>query len=104
MPAWKAPTGAHDAYRPGAVIRYAGGVYRNISDTFLTHSPADYPRGWERQDKPADPPKTPVWGPNVAYKAGDQVTYQGSVYKCVTGHTSLVGWEPDAVPALWAKA
>lgn len=104
VPAWKAPTGAHDAYRPGAVIRYAGGVYRNISDTFLTHSPADYPRGWERQDKPADPPKTPVWGPNVAYKAGDQVTYQGSVYKCVTGHTSLVGWEPDAVPALWAKA
>ena len=98
VPVWKAPTGAHDAYRPGAVIRYADGVYRNISDTFLTHSPADYPRGWERQDKPADPPKTPVWKAGVAYKKGDRVFYDGRAW------TSLIDanvWSPKDYPAGW---
>ncbi|MFC7443188.1 chitinase [Laceyella putida] len=41
------------------------------------------------------------WAPNVNYKVGDQVTYQGSTYSCLQAHTSLVGWEPPNVPALW---
>ena len=85
------------------MIRFDGGVYRNISDTFLSHSPADYPRGWERQDKPVDPPATPVWKAGVTYKTGDQVAHKGTTYRCITGHTSMVGWEPDQVPALWAR-
>jgi chitodextrinase len=36
-----------------------------------------------------------------AYKVGDQVTYAGISYKCLQAHTSLVGWEPPNVPALW---
>ncbi|HLY28822.1 MAG TPA: glycosyl hydrolase family 18 protein [Aggregatilineales bacterium] len=48
----------------------------------------------------------PAWAPNVAYKIGDQVTYQDSthpnhLYKCQQAHTSQVGWEPPATPALW---
>jgi len=48
----------------------------------------------------------PAWQPNTAYKIGDQVTYQDSthpnhLYKCQQAHTSLVGWEPPNVPALW---
>ena len=42
-----------------------------------------------------------VWAPGVAYKAGDQVTYNGSTYQCLQAHTSQVGWEPPNVPALW---
>lgn len=42
-----------------------------------------------------------AWAPNVAYKPGDTVTYNGKTYKCVQPHTSLLGWEPPAVPALW---
>lgn len=41
------------------------------------------------------------WAPNTAYAANDLVTYGGSTYKCVQGHTSLTGWEPPNVPALW---
>ncbi|MCX7748902.1 MAG: glycosyl hydrolase family 18 protein [Clostridia bacterium] len=41
------------------------------------------------------------WQPNIAYAAGDFVSYKGSIYKCMLPHTSLNGWEPDAVPALW---
>ncbi|MEV6986882.1 carbohydrate-binding protein, partial [Sphaerisporangium sp. NPDC051017] len=41
------------------------------------------------------------WAPNTAYATGAHVTYNGVEYECVQGHTSLVGWEPDIVPALW---
>jgi hypothetical protein len=43
----------------------------------------------------------PAWAPNVAYSVGQQVTYGGHLYKCIQAHTSLVGWEPPNVPALW---
>ncbi|HEY4391177.1 MAG TPA: glycosyl hydrolase family 18 protein [Paenibacillus sp.] len=44
-----------------------------------------------------------AWAPNVAYQANDTVTYGGDTYKAVQAHTSLVGWEPPNVPALWQK-
>jgi len=43
-----------------------------------------------------------AWAPNVAYKVGDLVSYGGKTYSCIQAHTSLVGWEPPIVPALWA--
>lgn len=43
----------------------------------------------------------PEWAPYTAYLVNDLVTYQGSVYRCRQPHTSLPGWEPPNVPALW---
>ncbi|WP_231891328.1 fibronectin type III domain-containing protein [Paenibacillus swuensis] len=43
------------------------------------------------------------WAPNTPYKINDFVTYSGSTYKCIQAHTSLTGWEPPVVPALWQK-
>ncbi|ACU39154.1 lytic polysaccharide monooxygenase [Actinosynnema pretiosum subsp. pretiosum] len=43
------------------------------------------------------------WAPNTPYKTGDQVTYSGATYKCIQGHTTLLGWEPSATPALWQR-
>jgi chitinase len=31
------------------------------------------------------------------------VSYNGVTYKCIQGHTSLTGWEPPNVPALWGR-
>lgn len=42
-----------------------------------------------------------AWAPNVAYAVNDTVTYNGSTYKCLQAHTSIVSWEPSNVPALW---
>lgn len=42
-----------------------------------------------------------AWAPNTPYKTGDQVTYGSSLYECLQSHTSLTGWEPPNVPALW---
>jgi hypothetical protein len=44
----------------------------------------------------------PAWEPGHTYAAGDLVSYNGKVYRCVQGHTSQPGWNPEAVPALWA--
>src|SRR5690606_27869974 len=41
------------------------------------------------------------WAPYTAYTVGQRVTYQGVEYECRQSHTSLPGWEPPNVPALW---
>lgn len=60
------------------------------------------------QSSPTPPPTTPpggggTWAPDTAYRAGDQVTYAGVSYRCIQGHTSMTGWEPPNVPALWQR-
>ena len=48
---------------------------------------------------PTDPGGS--WQAGTTYSVGDQVTYGGSTYQCLQGHTAYVGWEPPNVPALW---
>jgi chitinase/chitodextrinase len=43
----------------------------------------------------------PAWAPNTSYKVGSIVSYNGFNYRCIQAHTSLTGWEPPIVPALW---
>ncbi|WP_214411206.1 M28 family peptidase [Sphaerisporangium fuscum] len=44
-----------------------------------------------------------TWQTYTAYAVGDVVTYQGVSYRCLQAHTSLPGWEPPNVPALWQR-
>ena len=41
------------------------------------------------------------WAPNTWYNVADTVTYQGCTYSVIQAHTSLTGWEPPNVPALF---
>lgn len=50
---------------------------------------------------PTDPPGG-TWAAGRAYTAGSVVTYGSSSYRCLQAHTSMAGWEPPNVPALWA--
>ena len=46
----------------------------------------------------------PVWDYPVSYSIGDIVEYpasSGTLYICIQAHTSQIGWQPPAVPALW---
>lgn len=55
---------------------------------------------------PTDPPTDPPggsWAPGRSYAAGDRVTYGGAGYRCLQMHTSMTGWEPPNVPALWRR-
>ncbi len=42
-----------------------------------------------------------AWTVGVAYRVGDEVTYQGRSYRCRQAHTALATWTPSVVPALW---
>lgn len=45
-----------------------------------------------------------VWsGDSVDYAVGDRVSYDGTLYKCLTAHTSQSTWTPDASPSLWVR-
>lgn len=55
-----------------------------------------------RTPSPTQPPNG-SWAPSVAYAVGSTVTYGGATYQCVQAHTSLAGWEPPNVPALWRR-
>ena len=43
----------------------------------------------------------PPWSVGKAYATGDRVQHEGTLYKCVQGHTSQADWTPPATPALW---
>ncbi|MER7134295.1 M4 family metallopeptidase [Streptosporangium saharense] len=44
-----------------------------------------------------------TWQEWKQYNAGDVVTYNGTSYRCLQSHTSLPGWDPPNVPALWQR-
>lgn len=46
----------------------------------------------------------PVWSADsVEYKKDDRVTYNGVLYKVLTGHTSQASWTPTDAPSLFVK-
>ncbi|GGQ44469.1 lytic polysaccharide monooxygenase [Couchioplanes azureus] len=43
-----------------------------------------------------------AWAAGVAYKIGDEVTFDGKKYKCRQAHSSIRSWEPSVfTQALW---
>ncbi|MBB5872480.1 chitin-binding protein [Allocatelliglobosispora scoriae] len=42
-----------------------------------------------------------AWVAGKAYAIGNRVGYAGKNYECIQAHTSLNGWEPPNVAALW---
>lgn len=45
----------------------------------------------------------PAWEAGTDYAAGFKVQHNGTLYKCLTAHTSQADWTPEAAPSLWAK-
>lgn len=45
----------------------------------------------------------PAWATDTDYAAGFKVQRGGTLYRCLTAHTSQDDWTPDAAPSLWAK-
>ena len=48
IPEYVQPTGAHDAYKIGDLVRFNDEIYRCVMDNCVW-SPAVYPAGWEKQ-------------------------------------------------------
>lgn len=45
----------------------------------------------------------PDWVEGFAYSDGFKVRFGDGLWKCLQAHTAQVGWEPEAVPALWER-
>src|SRR5579883_3300423 len=43
-----------------------------------------------------------AWAPNIQVTAGELVTFNGQEFKTIQSHTTLAGWEPPNVPALFS--
>ena len=123
-PAWNATT----AYVGGTTVSYNGHTYTSKwwtqgeqPDTHsgqfdvwidkgacsggnpppTTSAPSPTPIRTTGAPTPTATGQYPAWQANHAYKVGDLVSYNGHNYKCLQAHTSIVGWEPPNVPALW---
>ncbi|ABX04461.1 MAG TPA: hypothetical protein DEF47_20560 [Herpetosiphon sp.] len=46
-------------------------------------------------------PTLSAWQAYTNYSVGSLVQHNGINYRCIQAHTSLPGWEPQIVPALW---
>ena len=45
----------------------------------------------------------PAWKADGTYAAGDRVSYNATLYRCLQPHTAQETWKPDVSPSLWAK-
>ncbi|MFF8591750.1 carbohydrate-binding protein [Streptomyces sp. NPDC015220] len=81
-------------------VRSAGSGKEGTFDFVLNVNGTPGPGG--PTDPPTDPPSG-TWTPGHAYVAGDHVTYANVAYLCLQAHTSMAGWEPPNVPALWRR-
>ncbi|GAB3278695.1 lytic polysaccharide monooxygenase [Kineosporia babensis] len=59
------------------------------------------PGAGEPTETPQEPEAEGDWQDWTWYNRGDKVTYDGVTYECRQSHTTLPGWEPPVVLALW---
>ena len=45
----------------------------------------------------------PRWSESASYSVGDRVSYDGTLYKCLTAHTAQSTWTPSDSPSLWVR-
>lgn len=45
----------------------------------------------------------PLWAVSTDYAIDVRVRYDGTLYKCLTAHTSQTTWKPDVSPSLWVR-
>lgn len=45
----------------------------------------------------------PEWKSGAVYAVGDRVSKDGTLYRCLTAHTSQDAWVPEYSTALWTK-
>ncbi|MDL2258752.1 alpha-amylase [Eubacteriales bacterium OttesenSCG-928-K08] len=43
------------------------------------------------------------WDEAAAYAAGERVSFNGLLYRCLSAHTAQASWAPDVAPSLWVR-
>lgn len=82
-------------------VRAFDGVLWRVRQAHTTQSdwtPPQVPALWLRVKQDG----SNEWAAGISVTAGEEYTYQGVTYRVVQSHVAQAGWEPPAVPALWA--
>lgn len=101
--AWKQPTSAADAYLAGDVVVHSGKLWASTVDYNVWEPSVS---GWREvpgeddDGNPVIPEYRQPTGEHDAYKIGDQVTWEGDVYRSVIDGNV---WSPADNPSGWEK-
>ena len=107
---WRQPLGAHDAYKPGAVIMHGGKLWVNTLDVMNVWQPGVH--GWAEttEDEQADnlvanevEPEAKDFVPGLELNVGDIVRFEGAEYKVIQAHTAAAHWPPNAAHSLFSR-
>lgn len=95
--AWRAPTGAHDAYPKDWVVSHEGKLWESLVTGNVWEPGVS---AW--RERAAAPAPAPEWiaptGAHDAYNVGDKVMFDGMTYESLLdGNT----WSPTDYPAGW---
>jgi predicted carbohydrate-binding protein with CBM5 and CBM33 domain len=101
---WQRVVGSNEAFYTCSDVDFGGGTNPPPAPPPPPGPPAPPPPpGPPAPPPPPPPPPGGTWAPNTAYSVGATVTYGGMSYRCRQAHTSMTGWEPPNVPALWER-
>lgn len=115
-PTYVAPSGVHDAYPQGRIVRADGRLWQ-ARRSGVAHSPTEAPEEWQEvflvdgeitTERPVNPdtgePDWPAWDPEASYHRGSEpikVVHNNRLWELI--HTnSDPGWEPGTLPSVWA--
>lgn len=98
---WRQPNGATEAYPKGWRVSHKGKEWESLTP-FNAWEPGADPNGNLWKDL-TTVPTAGQWTPGASVTVGQVLSYQGVQYRVIQAHTTSVGWEPPAVPALWAR-
>lgn len=92
-PPWVQPTGAHDAYLPGAIVDHNAKKWRNDLAAANVWEPGTQNAGWFDLAPPVSGPQPWVQptGAHDAYNVGDRVTHNSQTW---VSNTAANVWEP----------
>lgn len=102
---WQRFNGSNEAFYTCSDVDFGGGSPNPDPTVTPAPPPTTAP---PTTAPPTNPPPTtapPQPGgtrqPYTSYAVGARVSYAGRNYQCIQAHTSLPGWEPPNVAALW---
>ncbi|MGC7098879.1 lytic polysaccharide monooxygenase auxiliary activity family 9 protein [Amycolatopsis lurida] len=106
---WQRVQGSAEAFYTCSDVDFGGGTSTPApQDPEPEPEPQPEPPNPEPPQQPEPPQPEPepqqpggTWAAGTTYRVGDEVTFDGTTYRCRQAHTTITGWEPPVVPALW---
>lgn len=104
VPNWTQPTGAHDVYPKGFIVRHDGKIWVN-QHPMNSWEPGTTNSQWIQSvtPEPENEAGIPEWGVGQEVMSGDLRVYEGTVWSAVIDHVTHEGWVPSQFTyAVWS--